>query len=104
HESDWIEQSLIRQGPACFWVLNAAGRILFVSGNAEPVFGKSAAQWRNRLIEQVLPAAELTRWRGRIDDTIAKGHSLRRERIGDKLWGVVCYPLRNPGSGETVAA
>jgi signal transduction histidine kinase len=102
-ESDWIEQALIRQGPACFWGLDASGRFLYIFGDTKPVFGKGVEELRGRLIQEVLSADDVPKWRTRIEDTREKGFSLRRERIGEVLWGIVSYPLRNPGSGETIA-
>jgi len=99
----WIERALIQQNPACFWALDASGRFLYISGNAEPYFGKNAGELRGRLIDEVLPLDEAHKWRARIRHTIAEGHSFRRERIGEVLWGVGFYPLRSPELPETAA-
>ena len=99
----WIERALIQQSPACYWALDGSGRFLHISGNTLRFFGKNAEELRSRLLDDVLPADEVHKWRARIRHTIAEGHSQRRERIGDVLWGVVCFPLRHPDPAEVVA-
>jgi PAS domain S-box-containing protein len=99
----WIERALIQQSPACFWALDASGRFQYVSDNARPFFGKDPAELRGRVVDEVLPADQAQKWRGRIRHTIAQGYSVRRERIAGVLWGVVGYPLRAPGGTEVIA-
>jgi PAS domain S-box-containing protein len=99
----WIERALVRQTPACYWALDASGRFQYVSGDCKRFFGKAAEELSGCLITDVLSADEAQKWRARIRHTIAEGKSLRRERVRDILWGVLCFPLRSPDSAESLA-
>jgi PAS domain S-box-containing protein len=99
-----MERALIQQSPACYWALDPEGRFHFASGNTIPLFGKPAADLGGRLLADLLPEDDAKLWLGRIRQTIAGESGLRRERIGESLFGVISYPLRPPGASAVYAA
>jgi PAS domain S-box-containing protein len=99
----WIERALVQQSPACYWALDASGRFLYISGECKPFFGRTAEELSGRLLDGAIPPDQVQKWRSRIRHTISEGKSLRRERVRGVLWGVLCFPLRNPESDEVLA-
>jgi PAS domain S-box-containing protein len=98
-----MERELIQQSPACYWALDPDGRFRFACGNTIPLFGKPAADLQGRLVAGLLPEDQAEKWSAHIRRTIAGESILRRERIGESLFGVRSYPVRSPDDSTVYA-
>jgi len=89
--------SFLEQAPACHWLLDAGGVFQFVYGDSGALFGKPAADLAGREMEEALDAEASAIWRERLAKVLGGECLQLRERRGDRLWYVVCYPIRVEG-------
>ena len=90
-------ESFLEQAPACHWLLDAGRVFQFVYGDSAALFGKPAAELAGREMEEALDSEAFAIWRERLAKVLGGECLQLRERRGDRLWYVVCYPIRVEG-------
>jgi PAS domain S-box-containing protein len=90
-------ESFLSQSQACQWILDAGGIFQFVCGDSVPLLGKPAEELTGREIAEALDAEADGIWRERLAKVLEGECVELRERRADRLWYVVCFPIRVEG-------
>jgi len=91
-----LSDEFLEQAPACHWVVDSELRFVRISGHSEPIFGKSAARLKGRLIME-LPEPEAAAWKNRFERVFEGEVLTLRERDGQTAWGISLFPIRIAG-------
>ncbi|MGP8245950.1 MAG: ATP-binding protein [Bryobacteraceae bacterium] len=90
-------ESFLAQGQACHWMLDTDGVFQFVYGDSAPLLGKAANELAGRQIGEALDPETGGIWRERLAKVLGGEYLQLRERRGDGLWYVFCFPMRVDG-------
>jgi PAS domain S-box-containing protein len=86
-------ESFLEQSQACHWVLDAGGVFQFIYGDSAPLFGKTAIELAGRELGEALDAEAAGIWRERVAKVLGGEFLQLRERRGERLWYVACFPI-----------
>ncbi|HXB72058.1 MAG TPA: ATP-binding protein [Candidatus Acidoferrales bacterium] len=89
-----LSELLLRQSPACQWMVSADGVFQRVFGNTSPVFGKLAADLAGRAISRVVSRSASDAWMARFARVFAGETLTLRERHGVDIWNITVFPVR----------
>lgn len=96
-DAECLAEAFLAQGPACYWVVTAAGVFHRIYGDPTSIFGKPASDLAGRLAAEAL-APELAHvWRDRFARALEGETVVLRERRGNEIWGLVVFPIRLGG-------
>ncbi|MGA2115294.1 MAG: histidine kinase [Bryobacteraceae bacterium] len=87
----------LEQSQGCHWALDSGAVFQFVHGDAMPLFGKPAVELAGREIGEALDAESAGIWRERLVKILGGECLQLRERRGDRVWYVFCFPVRVGG-------
>jgi len=93
-----LAELLLRQTPACQWIVARNGAFKHVFGNSKDLFGHPASTLMGRLPGQVFDDDEASAWSGRFQRAL-DGETLRlRQRRGTGAWNVSIFPVTVDGT------
>jgi len=92
-----LAKLFLEQCPAVIWAVDGNGVFQKFYSDPSCVFGKSAAELRNRPPEAVLDPGPGEQWKNRFARALAGETLMLRERRGETTWYVKLFPIRVDG-------
>jgi signal transduction histidine kinase len=89
-----LSELLLRQSPACQWMVSAEGVFRRVYGDTLPVFGKPASDLAGKAISRVVNRCASDAWMVRFTRVFAGETLTLRERHGSDIWNITVFPVR----------
>lgn len=89
-----LPELLLRQSPACHWVISTDGIFQSVYGDTSAVFGKPASELAGQAIFEILSKGTSDTWMARFARAFSGETVTLRERCGDTIWHITLFPIR----------
>jgi PAS domain S-box-containing protein len=89
-----LAEAFLQQGPACYWVVTAAGVFHRIYGDPAYIFGLPASELVGRPAAEALPPELASVWRDRVARAFEGETVVLRERRGNAIWGSIVFPIR----------
>jgi signal transduction histidine kinase len=89
-----LAEAFLEQGPACYWMVTAAGVFHRIYGDPSSIFGKPASELAGRSAAEVLPLELARVWRDRFARALEGETVVLRERRGLAVWSLTVFPIR----------
>ena len=96
-DAECLAEAFLAQGPACYWVVTAAGVFHRIYGDPASIFGKPASALAGRTAAEALPPELASVWRDRFARAFEGETMVLRERRGDAIWSLTVFPIRLGG-------
>ena len=96
-EADHLARLLLEESPSCSWVVSAQGVFEWLYGDCSGIFGKPVAQLAGRAVTQALPRSRAVAWVSRFSRALSGETLSLRERVGDTVWNISVFPVREGG-------
>lgn len=93
----WLPQAFLEQCPACAWMADSQGVFCEVYGDASSIFGRTAAELKQRAASEVLESGLAETWKSRAARVFAGETLMLRERCGNATWHITLFPIRREG-------
>jgi signal transduction histidine kinase len=91
-----LAEILLRQGPACHWVVSPDGIFQRIYGDPSPLFGHTEQELTGQSADQVLDPLQAAAWTNRFARAMHGETVTLRERRGHDTWYVEVFPVRWP--------
>ncbi len=91
-----LAEMLLRQSPACHWVVTPDGIFQAIYGDTTGLFGRAAEAIAGKTIGQLLEPARAKVWTARLRRAMEGEAVVQRERHGGRTWYVEVFPVRVP--------
>ena len=93
-ESECLSEALLKQSPACLWLVRDDLVFHRIYGTSASVFGRPSGELAGRRAPDVLDAESSPVWCSRFARALAGETLYLRERIGNGTWYITTFPVR----------